>query len=480
MDSWTLVNKKRKASSPIANREKERKGEPKSFTTAEINKMESETSQNDQPNTANTNAGPLSSSQLGRWSMASRESFQSVVSNSTIRHEKPTRESIFTTPKPEGAFRDEIVVELQTLDGEPYRGKIDPNVAIRKIFMDKLGFKRQELNGMIIGYGGGQIVKFKLFAQFDIDQLKSIEYFEIEKQVQTRSGPKMSILKCRVRGIRIERGEDVENYQDEGVRWVKIEGCEWRVDQQKIVEWLSYFGEIRSDITEDEVEEEKDSGDDQIPVGNGIYSVKMKLTKDLPQFMPMLSKRIRIYHRGIVKRCTNCFGPHLRRVCQNDKVSWFDYVQKFIKDHPDIPIELYGKWGNMSERHLPYQARTQQTEKSTRNPAALTERAKQTEVISKNNNAASGNVEREEVEKVVETEENNGSQEEEIADEEGEGLTDEEELNKMVREMLASGFTAKSIKKKIAPKTKKEKDLLLRTTSSGAGRGRGTGRGKPN
>ena len=78
----------------------------------------------------------------------------------------------------------------------------------------------------------------------------------------------------------------------------------------------------------------------------------------------------------------------------------------------------------------------------------------------------------------VETEEAGGGGEDKVEEEEGENLTEEEELSRMVKNMLASGFTAESIKKKIAPKNKKEKDLL-RTMSLGEGRGRGNGRGKP-
>ena len=70
------------------------------------------------------------------------------------------------------------------------------------------------------------------------------------------------------------------------------------------------------------------------------------------------------------------------------------------------------------------------------------------------------------------------SQDEEAGETGGEGLDEEEELTKMVKAMLASGFTAESLKKKIAPKTKKEKEMM-RKQSLGEGRLGGSGRGKP-
>ena len=415
--------------------------------------------------------------------MTSRDSFQSVASKATLQQERPTRQSIFTTPKPDGAFRDEIVVEIQMIDDEVFRGKITLKEARIKIFEEILGFKREDLNGMIIGYSGGPIVTYKLFSQFNIDTLKSIEYFELERTVRSRDIDRISKLKCRIRNIRTERRAGDDNYKDEGVRWVKVEGCEWRVDKEKIVEWLSYFGEIRSELTEDTLDESDDSADDLPPIGNGVYSVKMKLEKDLPQFMPLQSKRVRLYHRGIVKRCTNCFGPHQRRMCQNEKVSWFDYVQWFLKEYPEIPITLYGKWGNMTEGHVtkPKQRRQEATKnqeelevryqpEANSNEPGLTERRdKEVEETGKQSGGEIG--------EALDSQRGD-SQERDAREENGENLTEEEELSRMVKNMLASGFTAESIKKKIAPKTKKEKDML-RSNSLGEGRGGGSGRGKP-
>ncbi len=72
---------------------------------------------------------------------------------------------------------------------------------------------------------------------------------------------------------------------------MKVEGCEYRVEKEQIISWLSNFGEIKSKLTED-VYEESDDSENDMPLGNGIYSVKMKIEKDLPQFMPMHGNRV--------------------------------------------------------------------------------------------------------------------------------------------------------------------------------------------
>jgi hypothetical protein len=116
------------------------------------------------------------------------------------------------------------------------------------------------------------------------------------------------------------------------------------------LDWLSYFGEVKTNLFKDTHEESDDSSDDLPPVRNGIYSVKMKLTKDMPQLIPMHGKRVRLYYRDITKRCTN---THQRKQCKNEKVTWFNYVKQFAQIYPDIPKIMYGKWANMAEKLSP-------------------------------------------------------------------------------------------------------------------------------
>jgi hypothetical protein len=69
--------------------------------------------------------------------------------------------------------------------------------------------------------------------------------------------------------------------------------------------------------------------------------------------IPMHGKRIRLYYRGIIKRCTNCFGAHQRKNCKEEKVPWIKYVEQFITNFPEIPKESYGRWANMIDGMSP-------------------------------------------------------------------------------------------------------------------------------
>ena len=314
------MSKKRQANSPIVGQAKERKEEM-------------------------SNAGSMNGE--GDFLGMSHNSFLSAASRGLVGASKPFRKPIFTTKKPDGAFRDEIVVEIQTLDDQPFKGKITPKEARRTIFEEILGFKQEDLIGFYFAYSGCPIVTFKLKEQFNIDSLESFQEFKLERKIKIQNIEKTATLQCKIRGIRTKQNNGNQNYQDKGLRWVKIEGCEYRLEEKQIVDWLSHFGEVKSEISEDTHEGSDNSSEDLPPVGNGIYSVQMKLERDMPQLIPMHGKRIRLYYRGIIKRCTNCFGTHQRKNCKEEKVPWIKYVEQFIGNFPEIPKESYGRWSNI-------------------------------------------------------------------------------------------------------------------------------------
>ena len=88
---------------------------------------------------------------------SSTSSYSTVTQKSSKETEPKTRESVFTTSKPEGAFRDEIIVELQTIDNQVFRGSITLKEARQKIFQEILGFKREDLSGLIMNYSGAKL-----------------------------------------------------------------------------------------------------------------------------------------------------------------------------------------------------------------------------------------------------------------------------------------------------------------------------------
>jgi hypothetical protein len=77
----------------------------------------------------------------------------------------------------------------------------------------------------------------------------------------------------------------------------------------------------------------------------------MKLKKDIPQFLPMMGRKVQVYYRGITKVCINCYQPgHINKTCKNPSVGWIDYIHKFKEEH-NFSDELYGNWIKILDLH---------------------------------------------------------------------------------------------------------------------------------
>lgn len=78
----------------------------------------------------------------------------------------------------------------------------------------------------------------------------------------------------------------MQDYTENQTRWIKIEGCKYRVERAEMMTWMNYLGDTILEITEDRVNLNDESGSDEenpgLSVGTGIYIVKMQITPDLP------------------------------------------------------------------------------------------------------------------------------------------------------------------------------------------------------
>ena len=256
------------------------------------------------------------------------------------------------TTQQDGPLRDEITIEVNKMDGKDFTGTITPTEARITIFEDVLGFTQADLAGITLGYNRGRTVTFKLRQQFDIDDLYEWEYFNFERSV----GRDVSSISCRIRGVRdpstrmdrqprIARPNQAQAAAqiDDGTRIVKIIGCEYKLSESEILDWLVQFGEVISDITEEIFDNPDVQGHaDMPPVGNGTYIVTMKLKKDMPNWVPMYGRKVSFVYRGIQKQCSSCFGPHIKKFCKNERMSLAEYAERFRVKNPTIPEHLYG------------------------------------------------------------------------------------------------------------------------------------------
>ena len=263
----------------------------------------------------------------------------------------PAITPVFKTPSPDGPYRDEIVVEVLQIDGRDFIGTITPTEARRKIFEEMLGLDQDILTGITLGFNRGRIITYKLKQQLDIDQLYRKEFFDFQR---TKGKEVMKIL-CKIRGLKdpSRRSDQAtrpvrqphDQYADDGTRIVRIIGCEYRLLESEILDWLSLYGEVISEITEEpyEDEDEQEAGEKLPPIGNGTYQVKMRMKRDMPNWVPMYGRKVCLSYRGIKKQCNSCFGPHLRKFCMNEKMSLEEYADKFRLRNKYVPEQFYGK-----------------------------------------------------------------------------------------------------------------------------------------
>ena len=254
----------------------------------------------------------------------------------------------FVTPEQSGPYRDEIVVECQKLNDRPFKGTITFREATDVMFTRVMGFEYGELYSVRMRYSGCPTVRFKLKQQINIDDLISVEHFNIERRAP--NSEEIDYISCKILGIRGMSSVPHYDGTENDIRWVKIEGTEYLLTEAEIRAGLEPFGELLTPIREDIHD---DSDDERGLIGNGTYSVKMRLQKPIPQFLPLCSRRIRIYHNGITKLCSNCYGRHTRRQCRNQKRQWIEYVRDFMLEHENLQEEYYGKWWDIIDTEYP-------------------------------------------------------------------------------------------------------------------------------
>ena len=286
-----------------------------------------------------------SSSQQERPTFASMAA-QGSSTNQDVRNVRAESgrvlERIFKTAPPDGPLRDNIVIEIRQVNGVPFKGSLHYKEAKYGIFENCLKQDPSLIHGLSFAFSDYPIIKYKLKRQIDIDTRRPMEFFEFKRTYKVNGMERTDTLQCKIKGIRSNYdNQSEEQDSDPEVRWVKIEWCDYGVEEHEILAWLEQFGEVIGHLTEDTYPDSDSDGD---PTGNGTYTVKMKLHSPIPQLLPMWGKRIRIYYRGVQKLCPRCFGNHPRKHCNSEKQRWIDYVLEFMEHYQTIPNEIYGRW----------------------------------------------------------------------------------------------------------------------------------------
>ena len=271
--------------------------------------------------------------------------------NPEFRH--PHTNPVFSS-RNEGSFRDFFDIEIRTINGQPFRGSITYKEAKHSIYREILEMEFSNFRGVRLGFKGVPTATILLKTQINLDDLESMQNFEFTRAYKklnkaTKQWEDVTdVLGCKIKGVRtVYGGEASVPYSEDWTRVVKIEGCDYMVDAETIMNFLGHYGEVKTDLVEDVFEDEEDSEGTN---ATGIYSVKVKLEKAIPQLVPIGGKRLKICYRNIQKLCTKCFGEHFARNCTNKRVLWIDYVKNFMEKNESFDRALFGNWNEIINR----------------------------------------------------------------------------------------------------------------------------------
>jgi hypothetical protein len=234
----------------------------------------------------------------------------------------------------EGAWRESFVVDVMEIDGQKFMGSLTRKEMSNSIYTKALGLRPENLHGFVPGYRGHPTIKYRLKEKINVDlDLQGKSVFTFNREEKVGSETLVHTLRCEIAGIR--ELADVSEGNREARRsrytWIKVEGAEYELPKEEIVAWLEKFGNPVTELVEDKERDSSDSDDNEY--FNGVYSIKMDLQTKPPQFLPISGKKIKIYYKGIEKRCVKCFGTgHIKKDCTSARKDWMEYVSDLMFD----------------------------------------------------------------------------------------------------------------------------------------------------
>jgi hypothetical protein len=215
------------------------------------------------------------------------------------------------------------VVDVLEIDGQKFMGSLTRKEMSSSIYTKALGLRPENLHGFVPGYRGHPTIKYRLKDKINVDlDLQGKSSFTFERTEKVGSEMLIHTLKCEIAGIRelVDVSEGNRETRRSRYTWINIEGVEYELPKEEIVACL---GKLGTELVEDKERDSSDSDDTEY--FNGIYSIKMDLRVKPTRLLPIGGKKIRIYYKGIAKRCVKCFGTgHLKKECTLNRKDWME------------------------------------------------------------------------------------------------------------------------------------------------------------
>jgi len=238
---------------------------------------------------------------MSKVSMSSKDSESAFAKEGTLGGER------------KGKFRNLIEIDVLKIDNRPYLAQITQEQVYNEIYRGYLNLPKENIHGIKCSWRGHPYVTIKVRDPIDIDSLPRNFYYmrDVKESDNTMNEYRIT---CEIRGVRT--GDFDPNTANRKIsRWVKIDPDCYDMNCEKLTTWLNIYGELLTEIEEDnqvvkaaDENSDEEAGAGKVQLGKGLLSVKMEITKPLPEFLPIDGHRVRIFYRGMNKQCLNCYG----------------------------------------------------------------------------------------------------------------------------------------------------------------------------
>jgi len=197
---------------------------------------------------------------------------------------------------------DTVNIEILSFNGDDFKGSYKRPEAVY-IWANVLGQDQGLLHGIsfkAIPRRNFQIV-YRLKEKICIDTAFSRDDFSYNRGERKPDGS-YDIICGRIMGMRTRAPT---TYQPRPPRpqaptRVNLYGCDFDLSKEQIMNWITKFGEV---INEPQGILDRDCPD----LATGDMSLLVNLNKQIPSFLPMYGKKIRVAYRGMTTVCSNCF-----------------------------------------------------------------------------------------------------------------------------------------------------------------------------
>jgi hypothetical protein len=222
----------------------------------------------------------------------------------------------------------EIKVRPISYNGRAFSGFVTHCEAVNNIYQEGMKLKTNNLHGVsfIRNESDDLTIVFKLRTRIEQESLQG----RFDYQRRNKAGH-FDWISCVVDSPHLQGNKSHANFY----KHVKIEGCGYQLSEEELTKWLKLYGKVIEPV-EEETFEELEGGE---RFGNGRYTVKMIIEREIPELIPMFDQKVKIHYNGIKKICKNCLTYHKSK-CQLQRAKWSDYVEEFTRDNFRISREM--------------------------------------------------------------------------------------------------------------------------------------------